>query len=127
MIKERAAVLTRFASSFLRFGHFELHHLRSERELLRQLITHAVEVEFPELGGLPWDAQIEGILEGAIDRQAFLVAHWLRVGYVEGNMNSDNTSLSGGTLDLGPFSFMERCVRSERNERGASEASVKKG
>lgn len=41
-------------------------------------------------------------------RTARLVANWLRVGYVQGNMNSDNTLLSGATIDYGPFGWMER-------------------
>ena len=41
-------------------------------------------------------------------RQAALVAEWLRVGYCQGNMNSDNSALGGVTLDYGPFGFMER-------------------
>jgi uncharacterized protein YdiU (UPF0061 family) len=41
-------------------------------------------------------------------RTAKLVAHWLRVGYVQGNMNSDNTLLSGATIDYGPYGWMER-------------------
>ena len=41
-------------------------------------------------------------------RQASLVAEWLRVGYCQGNLNSDNSALGGVTLDYGPFAFMER-------------------
>jgi uncharacterized protein YdiU (UPF0061 family) len=41
-------------------------------------------------------------------RTATLVAHWLRVGYVQGNMNSDNTLLGGATIDYGPYGWMER-------------------
>lgn len=39
---------------------------------------------------------------------AELVADWLRVGYVQGNMNSDNTLLAGRTIDYGPYGWMEQ-------------------
>ncbi|GMH70393.1 hypothetical protein TL16_g07596 [Triparma laevis f. inornata] len=115
MISERAAVLTRFASSFLRFGHFEIHFMREEHELLKKLIIHSFKVEFPHLLSstppLDFDEQIKRFVNEVVDRQAKLVAEWLRVGYTQGNMNSDNTAIGGYTLDLGPFAFMEKYDR----------------
>jgi len=84
LVFERAAVLTRFAPSFLRFGHFELHAERSEHDLLNALIDHALEVEFPDISGPRSDSSTAAMLEAVVDRQAFLVAEWLRVGYCEG-------------------------------------------
>ena len=58
------------------------------------------------------------------ERQAALVAEWLRVGYCQGNMNSDNSLLSGLTMDYGPFGFVERYEKfyspcnAPRNSRG---------
>ena len=115
MVSERAAVLTRFASSFLRFGHFEIHYMRGEQDLLKKLILHAFEVEFPEVLSNPsapsFDEQVKLFVHEVVDRQAKLVAEWLRVGYTQGNMNSDNTAIGGYTLDLGPFAFMEKYDR----------------
>jgi uncharacterized protein YdiU (UPF0061 family) len=47
------------------------------------------------------------LLEGVINRQAELVARWLLVGFIHGVMNTDNTSISGETIDYGPCAFMD--------------------
>lgn len=71
--------------------------------------------EFPHLLSstppLDFDEQIKRFVNEVVDRQAKLVAEWLRVGYTQGNMNSDNTAIGGYTLDLGPFAFMEKYDR----------------
>lgn len=38
---------------------------------------------------------------------ATLTADWIRVGFVQGNFNSDNCLAAGRTMDYGPFGFME--------------------
>ena len=47
------------------------------------------------------------LLEGVVARQADLVARWLLVGFIHGVMNTDNTSISGETIDYGPCAFMD--------------------
>jgi uncharacterized protein YdiU (UPF0061 family) len=42
-----------------------------------------------------------------VARQADLVARWLLVGFIHGVMNTDNTSISGETIDYGPCAFMD--------------------
>jgi len=113
MIVEKAAVLTRFAKTFLRFGHFEIHYMRDEKELLKQLLEHAFEVEAPSvlLSSEDFDTRVKLFADIVTRRQAKLMAEWLRVGYTQGNMNSDNTAVGGCTLDLGPFAFMEKYDR----------------
>ena len=80
---------------------------------LRSLVAHAIEREFPtvaaSLGGAPpsREALLEVVREFA-RRQVALAVAWVRVGYVQGNMNSDNCLLSGRTMDYGPFGFIER-------------------
>jgi uncharacterized protein YdiU (UPF0061 family) len=37
-----------------------------------------------------------------------LTASWVRVGYCQGNFNSDNCLVSGRTMDYGPFGFIEK-------------------
>ena len=57
---------------------------------------------------LPMRDQLIEMARVFAKRQAELATHWLRVGYVQGNMNSDNCLLSGRTMDYGPFGFVER-------------------
>ena len=76
---------------------------------LRALFDHAARREFASEvdASAPIGAQAASMLRAFARRQAELTAHWLRVGYVQGNMNSDNCLLSGRTLDYGPFGFVE--------------------
>jgi hypothetical protein len=57
---------------------------------------------------LPFKEQLFGMMRAFARRQATLSVNWLRVGYVQGNMNSDNCLVSGRTMDYGPFGFLER-------------------
>jgi uncharacterized protein YdiU (UPF0061 family) len=76
----------------------------------RQLADHCLRREFPELacGAGTAAEKYATMFEEVARRQGRLVAEWLRVGYVQGNMNSDNTAVGGVTVDYGPFGFMER-------------------
>jgi uncharacterized protein YdiU (UPF0061 family) len=47
------------------------------------------------------------LLEHVVDAQARLIARWLGVGFVHGVMNTDNTSISGETIDYGPCAFLD--------------------
>jgi uncharacterized protein YdiU (UPF0061 family) len=109
---EPGAVGARTAPSFLRFGQMELFHQRGEDELLRELATHALHREYAHLllqhPGEPLSSSFVRMFAEVCERHAVLVAEWLRVGYCQGNMNSDNSALGGITLDYGPFGFMER-------------------
>ena len=114
VVREAGAVGTRVATSFLRFGQFEYFAQTNQLNLLRELADHALNREFPHLlrksepGTRPSARTYLAMYEEICKRQATLVAEWLRVGYCQGNMNSDNSALGGVTLDYGPFAFMER-------------------
>ncbi len=99
------AVLTRVAASHLRVGTFQYFAAREDTEGLQTLADYAIERHYPE------SAQAErpyrSFLEGVISRQAKLVAGWMLLGFVHGVMNTDNTSISGETIDFGPCAFME--------------------
>jgi uncharacterized protein YdiU (UPF0061 family) len=47
------------------------------------------------------------LLDAVIARQARRVALWMSVGFIHGVMNTDNTTLSGETIDYGPCAFMD--------------------
>ena len=99
------AVLTRVAASHLRVGTFEFFAARDDREALVALTAHALARHYPHATGSGNDAL--ALLECVIDAQASLVARWLGVGFVHGVMNTDNTAISGETLDYGPCAFLD--------------------
>jgi uncharacterized protein YdiU (UPF0061 family) len=92
------------APSFLRFGHYELPASRGERDLLEGLVDHTIASHFPELIGP--NARADWFSEVA-KRTGVLMAHWMRVGFVHGVMNTDNLSVLGLTIDYGPFGFLD--------------------
>ena len=99
------AVLTRVAASHLRVGTFEFFAARDDREALVALTAHALARHYPHAAGSGNDAL--ALLECVIDAHANLVARWLGVGFIHGVMNTDNTAISGETLDYGPCAFLD--------------------
>ncbi len=99
------AVLARVASSHLRVGTFQFFAVREETEKIRELADYAIARHYPELVGLP-DRYIS-LLRSVCDAQAELVAKWMHVGFVHGVMNTDNTTISGETIDYGPCAFID--------------------
>ena len=116
LVDNPAAITTRVAPSFLRVGQLELFarrvrsnaHPGALREL--QMITaHLIERNYrPEIqAALPFSEQVLELARLFRGRLTALVANWLRVGYCQGNFNSDNCAAGGFTLDYGPFGFLE--------------------
>ncbi len=103
--EERAAVLCRSADSFLRFGHFELLYHKGEHAALTTLVDYAVEQHFPACQGAPLPAL--ALFAEVARRSAELAARWQSVGFCHGVLNTDNMSLTGLTLDYGPFGFLD--------------------
>jgi uncharacterized protein YdiU (UPF0061 family) len=99
------AVLTRVAASHLRVGTFQYFAVRGDTEALRMLADYAIARHYPEAAQAkqPYRA----LLGGVIARQAHLVAQWMLLGFIHGVMNTDNSSISGETIDYGPCAFME--------------------
>ncbi|MBD1193461.1 protein adenylyltransferase SelO family protein [Vulcanococcus sp. Clear-D1] len=116
MVNNPAAITTRVAPSFLRVGQLELFarrarshaHANALGEL--QLITeHLIARNYRgEINAaLPLQAQVLELARLFRGRLTALVANWMRVGYCQGNFNSDNCAAGGYTLDYGPFGFCE--------------------
>ncbi len=103
---EPGAIVCRVAPSFLRLGSFQIHAAYREQEALDRLVAHALGAWFPELGP-PGPASALAMLEEVCRRTAHTVAHWMRVGFVHGVMNTDNLSLLGHTIDYGPYGWLE--------------------
>ena len=95
------AVLTRVAASHLRVGTFQILAAREDADGLRALMDHAIARHHPEAEG-PL-----GLLRAVMAAQARTVARWMGLGFVHGVMNTDNTTISGETIDYGPCAFME--------------------
>lgn len=99
------AVLTRVASSHLRVGSFEYFAEREDIASLRTLADYAINRHYTEAAQQP--GRYRALLDGVVRRQAKLVAQWMGLGFIHGVMNTDNTSISGETIDYGPCAFME--------------------
>jgi uncharacterized protein YdiU (UPF0061 family) len=99
------AVLTRIAASHLRVGTFQYFAARRDIDGTRVLADYAIARHYPEAAMAK--LRYQALLEGVIARQAKLVAQWVLIGFVHGVMNTDNTSISGETIDYGPCAFME--------------------
>jgi uncharacterized protein YdiU (UPF0061 family) len=118
--QEQCAITCRVSPSFIRVGSLELYARRAmgafpgstelAREELEGLLRFALKREYP--GVVEENASFQEcvlvLLENFSDRLSQLSADWLRVGYCQGNFNSDNCLLGGRTMDYGPFGFIER-------------------
>ncbi len=99
------AVLTRVASSHIRVGTFQFFAARNDTDGVRRLADHVIARHYPDAANA--ERPYHALLAGVIARQAKLVARWLLVGFIHGVMNTDNTSISGETIDYGPCAFMD--------------------
>jgi uncharacterized protein YdiU (UPF0061 family) len=103
---EPGAIVCRVAPSFLRFGSYELPASRDDRDTLARLVRFTLERLYPHhVHGDRLD--IAGFFDEVSRRTAWLVAEWLRVGFVHGVMNTDNMSILGLTIDYGPYGWIE--------------------
>lgn len=106
---ETAAVVTRTAPSFIRFGHFEHFSAREQYGELRQLADYVIDRFYPECRATEKFAgnAYAAFLEQVSERTAAMVAQWQAVGFCHGVMNTDNMSILGLTIDYGPFQFLD--------------------
>ena len=103
---ETAAVVTRIAPSFIRFGHFEhFAHTAQDPAALRTLANAVIERFYPDCAAAASPAL--ALLAAVSRRTAALMAAWQAVGFCHGVMNTDNLSILGLTIDYGPFGFLD--------------------
>ncbi len=116
MIEEDVAITTRVASSFIRVGQLELFGRRARKnehenvlKELEMIVLHLIDREYSEIinQDLNLKEKIIIIANEFQNRLTSMVANWIRVGYCQGNFNSDNCAAGGFTLDYGPFGFVE--------------------
>ena len=117
MIEEDVAISTRVAPSFIRVGQIELFARRTRKnehpkayEELEQIVLHLIDREYSEeiSKDLSLEEKVIKLAKLFQDRLTSLVANWIRVGYCQGNFNSDNCAAGGFTLDYGPFGFIDK-------------------
>ena len=106
---ETAAVVTRVAPSFVRFGHFEHFSHRGQHAQLKVLADYVIDQFYPECrsGNKFAGNAYAALLEQVSERTAHMVAQWQAVGFCHGVMNTDNMSILGLTIDYGPFQFLD--------------------
>lgn len=116
MIEEDVAITTRVASSFIRVGQLELFGRRARKnehenalKELKMIVLHLIDREYSEVINQDLDLEEKIIILATEfqNRLTSMVANWIRVGYCQGNFNSDNCAAGGFTLDYGPFGFIE--------------------
>jgi uncharacterized protein YdiU (UPF0061 family) len=116
MIEEDVAITTRVAPSFLRVGQIELFGRRARKsehpkavDELEKIVLHLINREYSDVieAQLPLEEKVLSLATEFRSRLTSLVANWIRVGYCQGNFNSDNCAAGGFTLDYGPFGFID--------------------
>ncbi|SCX56430.1 YdiU family protein [Nitrosospira sp. Nsp1] len=115
---EMGAIVCRVAPSFIRFGSFEILAAQDEPDLLKRLADYVIREHFPELSmpsssahsissAVSAPSTYARWFEEICRRTGLMVAHWMRVGFVHGVMNTDNMSILGLTIDYGPYGWLE--------------------
>jgi len=116
LVSESVAISTRVAPSFLRVGQIELFGRRARKQEhpdavveLEKIVLHLIDREYADVidKTLSTAEKVVLLTRAFRSRLTSLVANWIRVGYCQGNFNSDNCAAGGFTLDYGPFGFCE--------------------
>jgi len=116
LVSEPVAISTRVAPSFIRVGQLELFGRRARKqehpqamEELEKIVLHLIDREYGDVidQTQPNPEKVVSLAREFRSRLTSLVANWIRVGYCQGNFNSDNCAVGGFTLDYGPFGFCE--------------------
>ena len=98
-------VIARVATSHVRVGTFEYFARNGDQEGVRQLADYVLDRHYPELKTA--ENPYAALLQEVTRRTGDLVAQWMLVGFIHGVMNTDNTSISGETIDYGPCAFLD--------------------
>jgi uncharacterized protein YdiU (UPF0061 family) len=116
LVSEAVAISTRVAPSFIRVGQLELFGRRARKnehpkamQELEMIVLHLIDREYADVIDKKLDTAEKVVLLAREfrNRLTSLVANWIRVGYCQGNFNSDNCAAGGFTLDYGPFGFCD--------------------
>ena len=133
------AIVTRVAASHLRVGTFQYFAARRDIDGLKRLADYTIDRHDP--AAREDERPYLALLQGVVERQARLIARWMQLGFIHGVMNTDNTALSGETIDFGPCAFMDAydpatvfsaidqswalCLRQSAGDRGMESGAVR--
>lgn len=98
-------VFTRVAASHVRVGTFEYFASQKDEEAVQLLADYVIDRHYPEAREA--DNPYVALFEAVCRAQARLLAKWMCIGFIHGVMNTDNTAISGETIDFGPCAFMD--------------------
>ncbi len=98
-------ILTRIASSHIRIGTFEFFSYKNDIKSLKALADYTLKRHFTNI---PKKHRYKFLLKKVLKSQAELISKWMSVGFIHGVMNTDNTTVSGETIDFGPCAFMDQ-------------------
>ena len=102
---EPGGVFTRVAKSHVRIGTFQWFAARQDHDNLKILADYVIDRHYPDIQEA--ENPYLAFLEGLIQRQTSLIAHWMQLGFIHGVMNTDNMTVSGETIDYGPCAFLD--------------------
>ena len=98
----RSAVLTRLGHSHIRFGTFQRLAFIERHDLAAKLVDHCLETYYPSLGAVG----AAGLFRAVVGQAARLAASWMAAGFVHGVLNTDNMTITGESMDYGPWRFL---------------------
>ena len=102
---EKASMVCRVSSSWVRFGSFEYFATQGKFTELKALADYVIDENFPHIKGKN-DPYVMLFNEVMVITSR-LMAQWMSVGFTHGVMNTDNMSIAGLTIDYGPFAFLD--------------------
>ena len=101
----KGSILTRVASSHIRIGTFQFLAAHKDYEGMKSLLDFSIKRHFSNLK-FSENLAIE-FIKAVMQKQINLIVEWMRVGFIHGVMNTDNSTISGETIDYGPCAFMD--------------------
>ena len=102
----KGAILTRVAASHVRFGTFQFLAAHKDIDAMSKLLDYCIKRHFPEILDNP--NKVIKFIELVMSKQIDLIVNWMRVGFIHGVMNTDNSTICGETIDYGPCAFMDQ-------------------
>ncbi len=102
---ERAAIVMRMSTSWVRFGTFEYFYYFKEYDKLKSLTDYVITESYPHLQND--DDRYFNFFCEVVESTAKLIAQWQGMGFCHGVMNTDNMSIAGLTIDYGPYAMLD--------------------
>ncbi len=102
----KGAILTRVAASHIRFGTFQFLAAHKDIDAMSKLLDYCIKRHFPEILDSP--NRVIKFIKIVMAKQIDLIVNWMRVGFIHGVMNTDNSTICGESIDYGPCAFMDQ-------------------